>query len=192
MGSPKALLDYRGETFLGRLVRVMGAVCDPVVVVLGHHAETLRGGVPPSVRIAVNPDPDRGQLSSLQTGLRAIPPEAEGFAFVPVDCPAVAEETIAALGRAFDRRDASTLLVIPRRREQTKYRRGHPVFADIRLIPEFLALPASGEARTIVHGHVERTEYVDVGDPGIFADIDTPEAYRRLRSGLESVAKEPL
>ena len=35
MGSPKALLDYRGETFVNRLVRVLSGVCDPVIVVLG-------------------------------------------------------------------------------------------------------------------------------------------------------------
>ncbi len=40
MGSPKALLDYRGETFIQRLVRVLSAVCDPVIVVLGYHADS--------------------------------------------------------------------------------------------------------------------------------------------------------
>ena len=35
MGTPKALLDLRGETFLNRLIRVFAASCDPVVVVVG-------------------------------------------------------------------------------------------------------------------------------------------------------------
>ena len=35
MGSPKALLEYRGETFLDRLTRIFAAHCDPVIVVLG-------------------------------------------------------------------------------------------------------------------------------------------------------------
>jgi hypothetical protein len=33
----------------------------------------------------------------------------------------------------------------------------------------------------VVHAHVDRTEYVDVDDAGIFTDVDDPEAYRRLK-----------
>ena len=47
MGSPKALLDYRGETFVGRLVRILSPVCDPVIVVLGYHAKKF---APRSIR----------------------------------------------------------------------------------------------------------------------------------------------
>lgn len=175
MGRPKALLDYQGETFLARLVRLLSAACDSVIVVLGHHADSLRPHVSPRARIEINPDPGRGQLSSLQTALRTLPAAATGFAFVPVDCPAVTEETIERLARAFARRDPATLFVIPRNGGQ----RGHPVFAAAALIPEFLALPPTAEARQIVHRYVPRTEYVDVDDAGIFADIDTPEAYRQ-------------
>jgi CTP:molybdopterin cytidylyltransferase MocA len=176
MGTPKALLDYRGETFAARLVRVLGGVCGPVWVVLGHHAEQIRPHVPGGARVAINPDPDRGQLSSLQTALAQLPRESEGFAFIPVDCPAVAESTVAALARAFARRTPGTLLVIPRMDGQ----RGHPVFAARAIAEELLALAPSATARDVVHRHVSRTEYVEVDDAGIFADIDTPEAYRRL------------
>jgi CTP:molybdopterin cytidylyltransferase MocA len=177
MGTPKALLDYRGETFLGRLVRVLGTSCDPVIVVLGYHADAIRQHIPLTGNIVINPDPARGQLSSLQTGLDALPAEAEGFAFIPVDCPAVAEDTVAALARAFEHRKSSTLFVIPRQ----SGKRGHPVLAARTIAAEFLALPPTAEAREVVHAHVDRTEYVDLDDAGIFTDVDDPEAYRRLK-----------
>jgi molybdenum cofactor cytidylyltransferase len=177
MGTPKALLDYRGETFVGRLVRVLGTACDPVIVVLGYHAEVLRQRVPATATIAINPDPSRGQLSSLQTGLAALPADAEGFAFIPVDSPAVAEATVAKLNRAFEQRKPGTLFVIPRQ----SGKRGHPVLAVRSVSAEFLALPPTAEAREVVHAHVDRTEYVDVDDSGIFTDVDDPEAYRQLR-----------
>lgn len=177
MGRPKALLDYQGETFVGRLVRVLGTSCHPVIVVLGYHAEVLRREVPASAQIVVNPDPARGQLSSLQTGLAALPAEADGFAFIPVDCPAVSEATVAKLARAFEQRHAETRFVIPRQ----SGKRGHPVLAARSIVAELLALPPAAEAREVVHAHVERTEYVDVDDAGIFADVDDPEAYRRLQ-----------
>jgi len=176
MGTPKALLDFHGETFVARLTRVLGASCDNVTVVLGNHVEQIRPHVPSRARVVVNPDPDRGQLSSLQTALAEIPSSATGFAFIPVDCPAVAEATVAALADAFARRDPATLFVIPRMSDK----RGHPVFAARAIADEFLALAPTEEARAVVHRHVPQTQYVDVTDPGIFADIDTPEAYQRL------------
>lgn len=177
MGSPKALLDYRGETFVGRLVRVLGGCCNPVIVVLGNHADLLRQDVPATAQIVINPDPSRGQLSSLQTGLAALPAEVDGFAFIPVDSPAVTEETVAKLARAFEDRSTATRFVIPRQ----SGRRGHPVFAARSVAAELLALPSTAEAREVVHAHVDQTEYVDVNDAGIFTDVDDPEAYRRLK-----------
>ena len=177
MGTPKALLDYRGETFVGRLVRVLETKCNPVIVVLGFNADAIRPKIPAAAQIVVNPDPGRGQLSSLQTALGAFPAEASGFAFIPVDSPAVSENTVAMLADAFEVREASTLFVIPRQ----KGKRGHPVFATRAIAAELLALPATAEARDVVHAHVDRTRYVDVKDAGIFADVDDPEAYRRLK-----------
>lgn len=176
MGSPKALLDYRGETFVGRLARVLSASCDPVIVALGYHAETTRSAVPGNAVVMINPAPERGQLSSLQTALAALPPEAEGFAFIPVDSPAVEPATVERLRDTFLRRDPATLFVIPRHQGK----RGHPVFATRTVADELLALPATGKASDVVHRHVPHTVYVDVDDPGILVDIDDPAAYRRL------------
>jgi molybdenum cofactor cytidylyltransferase len=177
MGSPKALLNYRGETFLNRLIRVLGAVCDPVVVVLGHHAQAIQSVADNQALYVINPDPDRGQLSSLQTGLAALPPAVDGFLFVPVDCPTVEEPTLALLLRAFDRRDPQTKLVIPR----YQGKRGHPVVAAAALLGEFLALPEGAQAKQIVHRLVPETQYVDVTDPGVLADIDDHAAYQALQ-----------
>ena len=176
MGSPKALLEYRGETFVNRLIGVLGSSCDPVIVVLAHHAAAIRAQSDPRARFVENPDPDRGQLSSLQTALAVVPAEVEGFFFTPVDCPAAEPETVAFLSRAVGRRDPGVLLVVP----QFQGKHGHPVFAARPLIAEFLALPATAQAREVVHAHKHETRYVDVDDPGILTDIDDIEAYRRL------------
>ena len=184
MGTPKALLDYRGETFLDRLIRVLGAVTDPVIVVLGHHAAQIRLGIRSRAQFVINPDPERGQLSSLQTGLAALPPEPEGLAFIPMDCPAVGEDTVARLASAFLSRKAETLLVIPRYKDHGGQHRGHPVFAAREIAAEILALPADAQARDVIHAHIPRTQYVDVDDRGILADVDDPAAYRRLLESL--------
>ena len=174
MGTPKALLRYRGETFLERLTRVLGGVCDPVIVVLGYHADEIRANA--QARFVVNPDPSRGQLSSLQTALAEVPAAAEGFLFLPVDCPAPEPVTVSEIVNAF-RSEEKPLLVIPR----YEGRRGHPVCARRELISEFLALPADAQAKEVVRRHVERTRYLDTLDAGVLSDIDDPEAYRMLQ-----------
>jgi molybdenum cofactor cytidylyltransferase len=175
MGSPKALLDYRGETFLDRLIRVLGGVCDPVIVALGYHADEIRAAAHGHARFVVNPDPSRGQLSSLQTALAEVPGDAEGFLFMPVDCPAVEPETVRLLVEALKAVEAP--LVIPR----YEGRRGHPVCARRELIPEFLALPPERQAREVVRRYADRTHYLDTLDAGVLSDIDDKDAYRILQ-----------
>lgn len=180
MGSPKALLNYRGETFIQRLVRVLSVACDPVIVVLGYHAEALRPAVS-NATIVINPDPERGQLSSLQTGLAALPPDAEGFLFTPVDSPSVEIHTVERLAAAFRHRNPENQLIIPR----YQGKRGHPVFASRVIADELSALPLTSQARDVIHSYVANTIYVDVDDPGILIDVDDREAYRRL-SGAQA------
>jgi molybdenum cofactor cytidylyltransferase len=64
-------------------------------------------------------------------------------------------------------------------------RRGHPVCARRELIAEFLALPAEGQAKEVVHRHVDRTRYLDTFDAGVLSDIDDPEAYRILQESAQ-------
>src|SRR5665213_3032745 len=185
MGSPKALLEYRGETFIQRLVRVLSPVCGRVVVVLGYHAAEIRPGIPGSAVITINPAPERGQLSSLQTGLAALAADADGFLFTPVDSPAVESETVAHVAEEFRRRDPATLLVIPRIQTLGGPKRGHPVFASRAIADELLALPPTAMASDVIHRHIPQTVYIDVNDPGILTDIDDREAYRRLSEAAE-------
>lgn len=179
MGSPKALLDYRGATFLDTLIGLFAERCSPVIVTLGAAAEEIRARAAHSAKFVLNPDYARGQITSMQCGLRAVPPEADGVLFTLVDHPAVSRNTIDALlapGVSPGVSMCPALLRVPRYRG----RRGHPVWFSRELMPEFLALPASGAARDVVRLHAGRTAFLDLDDPGIVADIDDPAAYRSL------------
>lgn len=171
MGSPKALLRYRDQTFLDTLIGLFAARCSPVIVVLGANADEIRRGVDRDAVFVLNPDYLAGQTSSMQCGLRAVPADAEGVLFTLSDHPAVAASTIDALVA-----EPRPLIRVPR----FEGRRGHPVWFSRELIPEFLALPAGGAARDVVYSHAAETEYPDVGDAGVVADIDDPAAYTAL------------
>lgn len=140
--------------------------CGDVIVVDSKAGEV--GGA----RTVVNPDPSRGMLSSLQCGMAAVREGTAAVVFTPVDHPAVRESTVRDLVRGW----SGEALRIPRHGGK----RGHPVMVAARLLPEFLALPATAQARDIVVRHGEEAVYVDVEDAGVVRDVDTPLEYERL------------
>lgn len=182
MGSPKPLLQLRGETFLQRQVKLyQGAGC-AVHIVLGREAERIAAACPEAAGAALllNPQPERGMISSLQIGLAALPAATPAVFFTPIDNPGVQPATLAAMLRAW--REFTPPLVIPR----LDGRRGHPVLLDGRLISGLLAWPASSTAKEFIHGHLEGAAWADVDDPNIALDIDTPADYQRfLREGSQ-------
>ena len=162
---------YRGETFLDRLISACEQVCGDVVVVLGFHAGEIRAGIRGKARFIQNPDPDRGQLSSLQCGLAEISGAAM---FVPVDLPAIESITIRKLVEAFE--SAAPLIAVPR----FEGKHGHPVCIARPVIDELLASPESAQARDVIRRHLAETLYVDIDDPAILRDIDTVPQYKDL------------
>jgi molybdenum cofactor cytidylyltransferase len=171
MGFPKALLAYRGENFLDTLIGLFSDRCGEVIVVLGAEAERIRSGTSRPAQFVVNPDYPQGMTTSLQCGLRAVSPQAEGVLFTLVDHPAVSPATLDAILYS-----PRPLLRVPRFQD----RRGHPIWFRRDLIPEFLSIPAGGAARDVVRAHAAETEFVELDDPGILADIDDAAAYRQL------------
>lgn len=172
IGSPKSLLRVGGETFLDRLIAVFASVCDPVVVVLGHDADRVRQGIehPGFAAFTVNPDPDRGMLSSLQCGLLKISATSPVI-FTPVDYPGFRQTTLARIAAALN--EGSSDVVIP-----LHYGcKGHPVGIASPVVRDLLALPCSAQARDVIRQYRDRTRFVEVDDPGIVADIDTPADY---------------
>ncbi len=176
MGTPKALLQYRGETFLDRLIWIFTTVCNPVIVVVGEHADKIRSGIARSgeVLFAVNPDPERGMLSSLQCGLAIVPPDADAAMFLPVDHPEIALDTVRSVAQQF-RRDRAPVTVPVHLGEH-----GHPVCIARPVIDELLALPVDAKASDVIHRHVEQTSYIEVPDQAVITDVDDPAAYADL------------
>lgn len=140
-------------------------------MVLGAGAEEIRSRGSRPARYVVNVDYSRGQTSSMQRGLRAVPAEAEGVLFTLVDHPAVAPATLDALLAP-----STNLLRVP----CYQGRRGHPIWFARALMAEFLAIPPDGAARDVVHAYATETDFLDLDDPGIVADVDDPGAYRDL------------
>ncbi len=167
MGTPKANLPFRNGTFLSNLIFKLSTHCTPVLTVEG--AVALAHG-----RHVFNTNWQTGQLSSLQCGLRALPP-VDSVLFTLVDHPDPADATIASL------LNSQSLIAIP----VYNGRKGHPVFFQSALIPELLALPKTASAKEVFNRHIASTEYIPVNDPGVTDDIDDPTALAAFRARTE-------
>jgi len=182
MGRPKPLLDYHGETFLDTQIALHCAFSAQVFVVLGNHAAQIATGAKRTENavLLLNPDPGRGQLSSLQCGLRAVPSHIQAVFLQPVDSPGVAPATLLALCQAWCAATAPPDFVIP----MHEGRRGHPILMRSAIAGELLALTGSATARDVVHAHRSTTIYVETADAAIHRDIDTPQDYEQLIAGV--------
>jgi CTP:molybdopterin cytidylyltransferase MocA len=179
MGQPKALLCVEGRTFVRRLLDTLraGGITDAIVVVRPG-ADGVRREIDRAQwgRAVENPQPDRGQLSSLLTGLDELDrPDVDGILVTLVDVPLIRPSTIAAL---LSRAHVATAPIL---RAVHRGRHGHPV---VFLRPVFDALrradPEAG-AKTVLRSYA--VEDVEVEDAGVVRDVDTPEDYAALPGG---------
>jgi molybdenum cofactor cytidylyltransferase len=183
MGSPKAILAAPdGRPFVASLVRAFAAaeIRDIVVVTGRDHDRVVdaldRDAPPIQPRIVRNPDPSRGQLSSLLVGMEtAIDEATEGLLVTLVDVPMVAPGTIRRVVEAWRRTRAPIV------RPAIGDRHGHPVIFDCALFDELRRAPLDRGAKVVVRAHAAAILDVPVDDEGSVTDVDTPEDYARLQ-----------
>jgi molybdenum cofactor cytidylyltransferase len=182
MGSPKALLPAPdGQAFVVRIVRALtGAGISTTAVVTGsaHDAIAEALGVAfPGAEMAVrNPDPSRGQLSSLWTGMDVVVhQDTEALLMTLVDVPMVSAATISVVVEAWRRSRAPIV------RPAVGPRHGHPVLFDRSLFAELRTAPLEAGAKAVVRRHEARILHIVPPDEGCLRDVDTPEDYQALR-----------
>lgn len=186
MGFPKALLkDPDGRPFVARIVRTLAeAGLTEIVVVTGtlHPAivEAIVEDHPPLTPTMVrNPDPSRGQLSSLLIGLDAASSaETEGVLSTLVDVPMIAVTTVRAVIAEWRRTRAPVV------RPAVGDRHGHPVIFDRAVFNELRSAPAEVGAKAVVQAHAAEIRNVPVDDPGCLVDVDTPADYDAIRQKM--------
>lgn len=101
MGVPKASLPFGPETMLQRVVRLLGTVVSPIVVVAAREQELPK--LPDDVIVARDEREQRGPLEGLRAGLKALPNSVD-IAYVtscdvPLLVPAFVARMIELLGQ---------------------------------------------------------------------------------------------
>lgn len=85
MGVPKATLPFGPETMLQRVVRLLGSVVSPIIVVAAR--DQALPPLPDEVRIARDEREARGPLEGIRAGLSALPPSIDAAYITSCDVP---------------------------------------------------------------------------------------------------------
>jgi molybdenum cofactor cytidylyltransferase len=157
-----------------------------VTVVIGHHAEEVRGAIADlPVRVVINPAAAKGQSTSVLAGLSALsqPPshsaEIEAVVILLGDQPGVEPALIDALIACW--RETAAAIVAPRYRDGL----GNPVLFDRRVLPELTTLTGDIGARDIIRAHQLSGDLIILPvDRPAPPDVDTEEDYEALIAGL--------
>jgi molybdenum cofactor cytidylyltransferase len=177
MGTPKALLPYRGKTFVEHLIEVTRHPRVGVLrVVLGAGAADIQEKLRLDAgSIVLNENWSQGQLSSIQAAVRSLPDgTTEGLILCPVDHPLISVELVAHLIGRFD--SDGSRIVLP----TYHGRRGHPVIFHASLYEELLQASPEVGARQVVWAHSRDVEEFPTEEEGVLLNLNDPETLKRF------------
>lgn len=183
MGQLKQLLDWRGRPLVRYVAeQALTSKIAALVVVVGAGATAVRAalnGLDGPVQTVENPDYVSGQASSLRAGLGALPANTRAAVILLVDQPLISPELINQLIAAYEAQP-DMLAVVPHYQGQ----RGNPVLLSSEAFAELRMLSGDVGARKLLDQYADRVVHLEVDDPAVVTDMDTPEAYERLLHSL--------
>ena len=169
----KLTREFQGRPLISWTLETLqqSSLVSSIILVSGFQEELIlqAAGQFNKVRTVSNPDWPEGLASSLRTGIGALPPHSPGALVCLADTPFFKADT----ARSVIPFDDLSLVVLPR----FQGRHGHPKYFPRRLFPELLKLQGDQGARNVLHRFQEKTRIVEVDDPGILKDFDTPEDF---------------
>ena len=183
MGRPKLLLPVGGRPMVAGVVEALrGGGVGEVVLVTAPGDEALQAWAREAgVTLAVNPDPERGMLSTIREGIAALGGSAglarrgEILLVSPADLPNLRAGTVAELLRRMAETGAPIGVPV------FHGKRGHPLAIAPRLIPEIDSLDPNVGLKQVRDRHEAELLEVQTEDSGAIQDVDTPEEYERAQ-----------
>jgi len=177
MGVNKLLLTVGGRTILDRLLDVLTQTVDDVVVVTGNNPEPIKAiATAHGVRIAHNPDYEKGMTTSFQAGLRGIG-GVDAIFLVLGDQLGLGPEAIRRMVTAME--DAPSACIVS---PIFSGKGGHPVLFRSSLFGEILAL--TGSLKEVVDGHADVYIHVE-GNEWSIIDFDTADDFEHAKKLFE-------
>lgn len=180
---PKQLALFEDEPLVRRAARTaLASRLRELIVVVGFAPAMVREALTGlSLRVVENPDFRAGQTGSLATGLAAIDPAARAALVLPCDQPLLTADDLDRMIAAYE--SSAPPIVLPR----APRRRGAPALFDHTLFGDLARLEGDSGGRQLFERFADRIVEVELSDPRVLEDVDTPADLRRLQ---ESVQKD--
>lgn len=174
MGSQKLLLPFGKSTMIETVVdNVLASSVRHVMVVLGANQQEVRealGNRP--VHFCHNKAHEQGMLSSVKCGIGALPSDAISALIFLGDQPGIPPGVTNSVIEAYS--EELFGIVIP----VYAHRRGHPLLVDMKYRKQVEQLDLEEGLRSLRHHFPDDVLEVEVEEPGILVDIDTPADYK--------------
>ncbi len=180
MGRPKLLLPWDDTTVIGHLLKTLSSsTLARNYVLVRSDDEPLRAEVARHAAVVVQPPASPLEMrDSVQHLLQAVsdrerPGQRDGWLLVPGDHPLLRSDTLRSLVELWC--EHSDAIVVPR----YQGRGGHPTLFPWSLAADVAGLPVDRGINHLLALNRDRIRVVEVDDPTVTCDLDTPEDYRR-------------
>jgi molybdenum cofactor cytidylyltransferase len=162
----KLLLPLNGQSVLRHSIFSMLPFVSRVIVVTGYRSEDIIEHIKDIERVQTvfNPNHQKGMFSSIITGVSKV--TGEHAFLLPADCPFISGEVYKKMSSSDED------IVIPVYDDQP----GHPIRLSKSAIRQLLLEPDDSTLRSFILRYSHRM--IEVDDPGVLMDIDTPEDYK--------------
>lgn len=170
----KMTLQLGQMTVLEQTISMFEGLCSKVIVVAGYKGELIQEEIAKicnknafsfQIKVVINENFNQGMFTSIQRGCKEV--NAPTFFITPGDCPLVKKETVQLIA------EHKGNVVIP----SFNYKGGHPIKLSSEVKKKILENDPESNLRMVLAGY--KKEYLNVDDPGVIMDVDTPEDYQK-------------
>ena len=181
MGKDKLMLPWGKRTVFDHCLNTLlqSELCE-VIVVLRAGSEAIEEEIKrypafkrKKIKVAVNPDYQRGMSSSILRGLKYVHPGSGGILIALGDQPLLKARTINALIHAFGRGEGK--IAVP----FYNGTRGNPVLFDRTYVKDLKKLSGDTGGRRIIESHPDKVVRVRTKSEAVVKDIDSWDEYIR-------------
>ncbi|MGM7724644.1 nucleotidyltransferase family protein [Metabacillus sp. Hm71] len=170
----KMTLPLGQMSVLEQTISKFEELCSRVIVVAGFKIELIQEEMAKicqknafsfQIKVVYNENFNKGMFTSIQRGSKEI--MAPAFFITPGDCPLVKKETVQLISKHKGN------VVIP----SFHYKGGHPIKLSSEVKQKIIETNSESNLRVVLEGFEK--EYLNVDDPGVIMDVDTPEDYQK-------------
>ena len=179
-GEPKQLLRLKDKCLLEWVLdAALNSMLSRVVLVLGYAHQKILEALPEKLQhtrleIEINPHYQKGQSHSMQVGLSSVISAFPAVMFLLADQPLIDDTTINRLLNAFWSADKD--ICVPTFRGK----RGNPSIFSQKFYKHIMKIKGDIGARQIIKTHPERVLEIEIKNPLLFSDVDTPEDFMKI------------